>query len=332
MSSPLERVRRGLMLFGAVVVCSVVAYHLLGYPWIEALWMVVITIGSVGFGERSQQPPAVQLLTVVVILVGFTSAAYTFGGLLQLLLAGELEQLLGRRRMTKDIEALTGHTIVVGYGRIGKTLAGDLARHRRPFVIIEKDADRCHEARQHHYLYLQGNATDDEVLTGAGLARARSLISALPNDADNVFITLTARNLKPDLLIVARAEHPSSERKLRQAGADRVVMPSTIGAQQMSRLITRPNTADLMELVAEQGNLNVELDELHLPADSPLAGQTIGGSQAHHRYGLLVLAVKRGVGEMTVNPLTDFAFAQGDIMIVLGKAESIARFRLDHRL
>jgi voltage-gated potassium channel len=332
MRSPLERVRLGLFLLAAIFAAAVTGYRLAGYPWIEAVWMVVITIASVGYGERSAQPPAVQVLTVAVILFGFTAAAYTFGGLLQLLLAGELEQILGRRRMTKEINALDGHAIVVGFGRIGRILAADLARHQRPFVVVEKDADRCREASERGYLYLNGNATDDDVLTSAGVIRARSLISALPNDADNVFITLTARNLNRQLLIVARAEHATSERKLRQAGADRVVMPSTIGAQQMARMITRPHTADLMELVAEQGNLNVEMDELHLPAGCPLEDKSIRQSEAHHRFGLLVLAIKRAAGEMLVNPQADLHFEGGDIVVVLGKPEEIARFRAECRL
>jgi voltage-gated potassium channel len=332
MRSPWDRVRRGFFLFGAVFLGSVCAYRLLGYPWIEAVWMVVITIASVGYGERSQQPAAVQLVTVIVILVGFTAAAYTFGGLLQLLLAGELEQILGRRRMTNEINALSQHAIVVGFGRIGRTLSADLDRRKRSFVVIERDLDRCRAADERGYLYVHGNATEDEVLMSAGLARARSLISALPNDADNVFITLTARNLSRGLFIVARAEHATSERKLRQAGADRVVMPSTIGAQQMSRMITRPNTADLMELVAEQGNLDVELDELHLPEGSSLVGRSVRDSEAHHRFGLLVLAVKRASGEMTVNPQADFQFQAGDIIIVLGKPSDMARLRDEFRL
>jgi voltage-gated potassium channel len=332
MRSPLERVRLGLFLLAAIVAVSVTGYRLAGYPWIEAVWMVVITIASVGYGERSAQPPAVQLLTVGVILFGFTAAAYTFGGLLQLLLAGELEQILGRQRMTNEINKLNSHTIVVGFGRIGRILAADLARHGRQFVVVEKDAERCREAVERGYLVLSGNATDDEILSRAGVARARSLISALPNDADNVFITLTARNQNRGLLIVARAEHATSERKLRQAGADRVVMPSTIGAQQMSRMITRPHTADLMELFAEQGNLNVEMDELHLPAGCPVAGKTVRESEAHHRFGLLVLAIRRAGGELIINPQADIRFEGGDIVIVLGKSEQIGRFRAEYGL
>jgi voltage-gated potassium channel len=332
MRPPLARVRLGFVILAGVVLTSVCGYRLLGYDWIEAVWMVVVTISSVGFGERPTQSPATQLFTVGVILLGFSAAAYTFGGLLQVLLAGELEEIFGRQRMTREINQLDRHTIIVGFGRIGRILAADLARQEKPFVVIERQADRCRHAGERGYLYLLGNATDDDVLEAAGVARARSLISALPDDADNVFITLTARNLNRELAIVARAEHASSERKLQQAGANRVVMPSTIGAQQMSRMIIRPHTADLLELLAEQGNLNVEIDELKVVAESPLAGQTVGESQVHRQFNLLVLAVKEVAGTLALSPSADYRFQAGEIAIVLGKPADISRFRDAFRL
>lgn len=331
MTTPFDRVRRGLVVLGVVFVVSVLGYRLAGYPWIEAVWMVVITVASVGYGERSQQSPAVQLLTVGVILFGITAAAYTFGGLLQLLLAGELEQILGRTRMTRDINRLGDHTIVVGFGRIGRILAGDLARQTREFVVIEKDAERCREAHERGYLYLNGDATDDDVLIAAGVARARTLVSALPNDANNVFITLTARNLNANLKIIARAEHATSERKLLQAGANRIVMPSTIGAQQIGRMITRPHTADLLELFAEHGNLNVEIDDLVIPAGHSLVGKSFRENDARES-GLLVLAMRHASGEMVVGAGADDRVAAGDVLIVFGKPENISRFRKQHGL
>jgi voltage-gated potassium channel len=332
MTTPLDRVRRGLIILSAIFLLSVTGYLLAGYPLIEAVWMVVITIASVGFGERSQTSPAVQLLTILVIVFGLTAAAYTFGGLLQLLLAGELEQLLGRTRMTRDINLLRNHTIVVGFGRIGRILAADLHRQQRPFVVVECDAERCREAHERGYLYINGDATDDDILASAGVASASSLVSALPNDANNVFITLTARNLNPHLKIIARAEHSTSERKLLQAGANRIIMPSTIGAQLIGRIITRPHTADLLELFAEQGNLEIEIDELNLPAGHELVGKTIGEIAAHREFGVLVLAVRRASGEMAVVAGADHRLAANDVLIVFAKPDNIAQFRKHHQL
>jgi voltage-gated potassium channel len=272
------------------------------------------------------------LLTIAVVLLGISAAAYTFGGLLQFLLAGELEQMLGRRRMTQKINAVKDHTIVVGFGRIGRLVAADLQRQQRAFVVIEADADRCREAQDRGYLCITGDATDDDVLASAGLARARTLVSALPNDANNVFITLTARNLNPGLKIIARAEHHSSERKLLQAGADRIVMPSTIGAQQIGRLITRPHTADLLELFAEQGNVNLEIDEIPLSETDPLVGRTIQETEANRRFSLLILAVRQPSGEMLLGAQTDYRLCAGDVLIVFAKPENLAGFRQHHGL
>ena len=327
MRTPIERLRLGGMILAAVFIASVLGYHFLGgYPWIEALWMVVITIASVGYGERSTQPWYMQLFTVAVVLLGISAAGYTFGGFLQLLLAGELEDVMGHRLMKQQIDRLSGHTIICGFGRIGRTLADDMTRHQQQFVIIEQNEDILAAAREAGYLCLHGDATEDELLLAAGCHRAKALITGLPNDAANVFITLTARNLNRDLLIVARAGHGSSERKLRQAGADKVVLPSAIGAQLMSRMIMRPTTADLMELVAEQGNLNVQLDEMRVGETCKLRGRSIRDTNAHSEFRLLVLAIKQASGKMIFNPEADYKLELGDIIILMGKKSDIERF------
>lgn len=327
MRTPIERLRLGGTILTWIVITAVLGYRFLGgYEWSEAVWMVAVTITSVGYGERSQEPWYMQLFTVAVVLLGISAAGYTFGGFLQLLLAGELEDVMGHRLMKQQIEALNGHTILCGFGRIGRTLAEDLTRHKQPFVIIEQNHDILAAAREAGYLCLHGDATEDELLLAAGCHRAKALITGLPNDAANVFITLTARNLNRDLLIVARAGHGSSERKLRQAGADKVVLPSSIGAQLMSRMIMRPTTADLMELVAEQGNLNVQLDEMQVGQACQLLGKSIRETNAHSQFRLLVLAIKQASGKMIFNPEADYKLEISDIIILMGKKSDIERF------
>jgi voltage-gated potassium channel len=328
MKLPLDRVRRGGILLVAIVVAAVAIYRYFWFgSWTEAAWFVIISLSSVGYGEDSAFPPALQWFTILFLVVGISALAYTFGGFLQFLLAGELESALGRQRMAREINQLHRHTIICGFGRIGQILAADLQRHGQPFVLIEQDAERFAEAQSLGYLCVHGDATEDEMLLAAGVLRARALITGLPTDAANVFITLTARNLNRDLQIIARAEHPTTERKLRQAGADRVVMPATIGAQQMSRMITRPTTADLMELVAEQGNLNVELDELEIPPESPLVGKTVRETEAHRQFRLLLLSIKQSSGAMIFNPDAEHKLQAGDIVILMGRQNDIDRFR-----
>lgn len=332
--SPLTRVRRGALFLAALIALAIFVYRQYGpyETWTEAAWFVIITLSSVGYGENSELSPGLQLFTMFVIVVGITSLAYTFGGFLQFLLAGELESVLGRERMTRDINHLQKHTIICGFGRIGGILAGDLHHHGHRFVVIEKVADRYEHARSLGYLCVHGDATEDAILAAAGVGRARALITGLPTDSDNVFITLTARNLNRDLTIIARAEHPTTERKLRQAGANRVVMPATIGAQQMSRMITRPSTADLMELVAEQTYLDIELDELAIGGNSPLAGKSIRQTDAQAKYGLLLISVKQSSGAMVFNPDVEQLLAAGDIVILMGRRTDIERFRAQYQL
>ncbi len=211
-----------------VATLGTIGYRCLGYGWGEALWMVVITVSTVGYGEQSQSGGSVQFLSIVLILVGMTSAAYTFTGFIQLMLAGELERVLGSRRMTRQVDKLHHHVIICGMGRSGRSLAQDLIQRRRDFVIVDNNESRLEETLEWNIPAICGDATQEPVLLQAGISRALALVSCLPSDPDNVFITLTARELNPDLLIIARAEYETTAKKLHQAGAQKVVMPSRV--------------------------------------------------------------------------------------------------------
>ncbi|MBC8351245.1 MAG: potassium channel protein [Planctomycetes bacterium] len=331
--SPLTRIRNGSLVLGVVVVSGVIGFRLLGgYDWVSAFWMTTITISSVGFSETTNSSPTFQLFTVGVIVFGMSAAAYTFGGFVQLMLEGELERVLGHRRMTRGIESLSGHVIVCGYGRIGEVLTNDLKHSRREFVVIDADTDRFEAAKSQGCLCICGDATSDETLLNAGIDRAKTLVSSLPSDADNVFITLTARTLCPRIQIFSRAEHPTTERKLIQAGASKVIMPAIIGAHRLERLITRPSTAHLMELVSEASFMDLELDEITLPEDCQLIGVTVASTEAHSKHKLLVVAVKHADGEMSFNPEANYSFQAADIAIVMGRSEDIQGFRNAYEL
>jgi len=323
MSAAIERIRAGAFTFAVTLVVATLGYHFLfGRDWIDALYMVVITVTSVGFGDApGGNPPteAEQLFTILVIVFGLTAGAYVMGGFLQLMTEGEIQRALGKRRMTNDIQRLHEHVIVCGFGRIGRILAQDLDRQKLSFVAIETNPEHVNDASAAGYLVLSGDATEEEMLLDAGVARANSLVTTLPSDADNVFITLTARGMSEDLQIIARAENRSTEKK-------RVVMPASTGAVQMSQMITRPTTADFFELVTDRTQLNLEFDEVRVDPGGPLVGKTVGDAEAHRTYGLLVLAVKRCDGEMFFNPSSEFVFSEGDTLIVMGEPDDIERF------
>ncbi len=329
--TPLQRIARGGMLLLAVVGIAVVGYRIFGeYSWLEAAWLVVVTISTVGYSETSTLSPPLQLLTIFVILVGMSAAAYTFGGLIQLLFAGEIDRLIGMRRMTSEIATLKDHVIICGFGRMGQCLAAELKSHRRNSVILEINPDRLREADDLGYACLTGDATEETTLISAGIERAKTLVAALSGDAENVFLTLTARNLNSKLQIVARADQVSTEKKLRQAGADRVVMPTVVGSRQMARVITRPTTADLIDLVSQREFADLELDELRVSESSKLVGMTIGETKAHRDHNLLLVAIQSAAGKMTFNPKATHRLDADEVVILMGHTGDIESFRVKY--
>ncbi len=333
MTDPLTRVRRGAFVLWGFTTFAIVVHHgLTRRSWLESAHWLVVTISSVGYGEKSLEGPAVQAFTIFVILVGISLAAYTLGGFLQLLTQGEIDRALGVRRMSRGIDQLTGHTIICGYGRLGQTLAEELAAHRDPFVVVERDAQLVAEAAETGCLFVVGDATQEESLEKAGVQRAKALIVALDSDADNVFLTLTARNLNPTLTIIARGDLPTTEKKLLQAGANRVVMPALLGARRIAHMINRPHAAELIDLVTDRRVLNVQMEELPVGEESPWAGTSIrdAGTRAVHR--LLIVALRRADGTMVFNPDADLVVRPGDTAIVMGKREDIEKFRQEQRL
>lgn len=330
MRSPWTRVRNGGILLALVVLGAVLGYVCLGRSWLDAVYIVVNTIGTVGFAEQSTLPPGEKIFTIVVILLSVTVVAFIFGSFVQMITAGELHRALGHYRMTREIDKLSDHVIICGIGRVGELLAEELNRHGSRFVVIDNNPQRINELAELRCLLVTGDATQEEVLIQAGVERAKCLVSALPHDAENVFITLSARNLNRTMQIISRAEQSSTYKKLLQAGANRVVMPATIGAQRMAAMISRPSTVEFLELVADRSVLDVELDEFVIPESSALVGKTLGESSTRRLHGLLMVAIKRKVGALIFNPDADYAFQAEDIAIVMGRAEDIELFRQEY--
>ncbi len=330
---PLKRVRRGAILLASVATVATVGHNLLtGRSWLDSVHWFVVTVSTVGYGERSSEPPAVQAFTILVVLVGIAAVAYPIGGLLQLWAQGELERVLGVRRMTREIEHLTGHTIVCGFGRLGETLTDELAGRQLPFVVIEQDAALVANARDLGHLFVTGDATEEDVLQQAGVTRAKTLIVALRSDADNVFLTLTARNLNPNLRIIARGDQPPTEKKLLQAGADRVVMPAVLGARRMAAMVSHPHAAELIDLVTDHRALDAAIEELLVGENSPWAGKSIRDAATRTRYHLLIVALRRADGQLVFNPEADLVVHPGDTAIVMGKRDDIHKFRREYML
>jgi len=278
MNEALARARRGALVLGCVFVWSILSFHwMFKKPLLESIYWTVITIAGVGYSQSVdvEVPESRQFLSIIVILVGMLAMAYTVGMLIQAIVEGQLDKVMGAKRMNKEISKLKDHVIICGFGRIGQNLAHRLARHRVPFIVIDPVAEMITEAKAHGYVCLEADATDENVLRSVGIDRASTIVFGIQSDPDNVFLTLTVRNMNSDITIVARGEDPRTEKKLLQAGANQVVMPAIIGAERIADMILRPEASDLLRCIGHESGLNAELEEFKFTAESPYIGRTV---------------------------------------------------------
>ena len=327
MNEALGRARRGAVVLGGTIVFSILSFHLwFRKPLLESIYWTVITIAGVGYSQSVDQEVGAerQFLSIIVIVVGMMAMAYTVGMLIQAIVEGQLDKAMGAKRMAKEIDRLDHHVIICGFGRIGQNLGHRLARHQVPFLVIDPCPDALTEAKSLGFLYFEGDATDEGVLRSAGVERASTLVIALQNDSDNVFLTLTARNMNPHIRILARGEHPRTEKKLVQAGANDVVMPAVIGAERMADMIVKPEASDLLRCVGHESGLNAELEEFKFTAESPYLGSTV--REAEERSRVMIVAVRRADGETIFNPKDDEKLSVDDIVILMGPEADIEEF------
>lgn len=315
-----RRLRFGLFTLIAVLAAGTVGYRLFGLTWLDALYETVTTVTTVGFESRVHSSGG-KAFTIVVILVGVGTVAYTFSVLVELFVEGQIRDVMGRRRMERRIEAMHDHVVICGWGRVGRVIARYVTGAGRDVVVVDNDPERV--AMCPHATVL-GDATDDNVLRSAGIERARVLVAALSNDAGNLYVTLTGRALRPELFIVARARVEAAEARLRQAGADRVVNPQGIGGARMAAFALQPHVAEFVDVVMHDGSLEFRLEEIQVPDSSPLAGRSLRDAHIRDRTGALVLALRDRDGQFTMNPGPDVVVAAGHILIAIGTAEQLA--------
>jgi voltage-gated potassium channel len=334
MQSSLKRILIGASFFGLTLICAVIGYIMAGWNLLDAIYMVVITVFGVGYGEvLPVNTPHLKIFTMLVIIAGTSSAVYIVGSFIQMITEGEINRALGARRMTREIETLSQHVIICGFGRMGQILARRLADDRHPFVVIDNNHDRTTQAESMGYLVRLGSATDEDILQAAGITRARCLATVLPDDAINIFITLTAREMNPHLLILARGEAPSTEKKLRLAGANQVVLPAAISALRIADMITHPaalafldrddGRTTLNELLAQ---IDVQVDELAIVPHSPMVGATIGSLEIRGNGSFIIVALRRANGTTLTHPDKSLFLHEGDTVVVMGHRGDIPTF------
>lgn len=323
---PQDNLRHAATFVGVVMVVFTVGYRLAGWSWSDSFYMVVITAFSVGFGEVvAITDPWLRLWTIALIMLGCTGIIFITGTLVQWLTESQIQRALGGKRMEHEIDKLKNHAIICGFGRIGRMIASQLQVGGIPFVIVDQAADRVAEVREAGFLTLQGEATDEAVLRSAGIARARVLATVLPNDAANVFITLSARNMNPTIQIIARGEVPSTERKLLQAGANRVVLPAHIGADRIAHLILHPNARELLggktkssiDFEHHLTELGLDMEEIEIGVDTPWAHKRISEVEADAAGRLMPVAILRKEGGTDLNPGPTAMLMPGDALVVM---------------
>jgi voltage-gated potassium channel len=325
---PARRLRISLLTLTITIALGTVGYALIeGWGPLDALYMTVITISTVGFQEVHILSNAGRAFTIAVIIFGAGTIAYTIGSLLQFMVEGQLLRILGRKKLEKKISKLQGHHIICGYGRIGALIASEF-RGRVPFVVVEQNPEACQRLSEDDLLFVQGDATDDETLINAGIQRARGLITAVTSETANVYITLTARGLNPDLFILARCGEEGTEKKLRRAGANKVISPYRIGANRMAWAILRPSVVDFIDIAVGGENLELQLEEIRIAPGSALVDKTLVSSGIRQEWGIMIIGIKKISGIMLFNPASTTSIEAGDVLITLGEQPAIQKLEL----
>ncbi len=311
--------------FALIILISTLGYILLGWPPYDALFMVIITVFSVGYGEiQPLDTPIERAWTMLVILAGWSGVVITLGGITKAVTEGELRHTRETLREARHMKHLHDHVIICGYGRMGQTLARELFEAGMPFVIIDRDEERVAQIRTDGFNAHRGDATDEATLEFAGVRRAKTLATVLPQDALNVFITLTARNLSREITIIARGEQVSTEKKLRQAGANDVILPATIGGLRIAHTIIAPEVGELVKSGQnlDWHSLGVEIDELLLGEHAHLIGKTVREVQKLAGGELMVLGVRRGQ-EIRREAIEELVLERGDAFIAIARTRRV---------
>jgi voltage-gated potassium channel len=315
---PQRRIILGLIWLLAILMIGSLGYVLLeGWSFFDGLYMTVITLTTVGYGEVRPLSQTGRTFTIGLIFLGVGFMFYVVTALAQVVVEGQLQDIFGRRRLEREIRHLKDHYIICGFGRIGEVISRELSHNAIPIVVVDNLTQNTPALERSGYLHVFGNATQEEVLFSAGIERARGLISVVSSDADNVYIVLSARSMNPNLTIVSRAGESGSEQKLRRAGANEVISPYELGGHRMAQTILRPTVVDFMDVALGEG-IDLSLEEIPVGGNSDIIGKPIKDSGIRQRLDLIIVAIKRVDGTMIFNPQPDAPILKGDTLIALG--------------
>jgi len=324
----LRRLRTiGLLVAGTVTLGTLGFIFISGYPPFDALYMAVITIAAVGYFEVHPLTTAGRVFNMFLIFFGASIMVYSMSAITQTVLETQFSDLLGRRRTKKMIDSLKDHFLVCGFGRVGRAAAMELQRTNVPFLVMDRSRERVDRAMRSGMLAVLADSTNDDMLREAGVMRARGLIAALSTDADNLFVILSAKALNPKLKVASRVAEEASEIKMRRAGADAVFMPYSMTGYRLAQSILRPHVFEFLDVTgtASAIGLNVGMDQVEIGPASPMAGKSLQDLQLRRDLGVIVLAIRRGSGEMQFNPPAAAVIGSGDTLIVMGGFDSVRK-------
>lgn len=324
MMSPKKKFQLALSAIFGVIAFGTVGFKLiLPMGWFDSFYFTLITLTTVGYGEPEHTTEGSRYFTALLILMGVGTVGVALSFAAQAVIESELLSTFGKRKMYKDINKLIGHYIVCGAGRVGSGVIRDIARSGQELVIIEGDEAIADRLLAQGHMVLMGDATNDEVLKAAGIERARGIVCAVSSDPDNLYITLTARDLNKEVRIVARANDESAVGRLLRAGADKVVSPAITGSTRMSQMLLRPAVADFIELATMTERLELEIEQVEIWPESPFIGAALRDTGIRSEHGVIVIAIKRAAGEMIFNPEADTIIEEHDALVTIGSHDSL---------
>lgn len=307
-----------LLLLIITIIIGVIGYELTEkYTFLEALWQTVITLSTVGFGELREMSQPGRIFTIVLIMFGFAVFGYSLTSLTRIIVEGEIRNIFRNRKMEKEISNMKNHVILCGHGHLGREIAGELKKWRKEYVVIEMDETIGQELIDQHILVVIGDATEDDTLIKAGIKDAEGVIAALTDDVKNLFVTLTARKLNPGLKIVTKAEQEGSEAKLISAGANKVISPAQIGGKRMASVLINPEVINFLDVVVSEKEFDLSMQEVRIQKNSIIEGLSIKDAQIPRE--IKVIGMKKGDGNMQINPPATQELNADSVLIVLGE-------------
>lgn len=323
---PIRHLRLALLVLLLLVTAGTAGYVFVeGWQPLDALYMTIITLSTVGFKEVHDLTDGGKIFTICLIVVGVSVLGYTLGSLAQFMFEGQIQRVIGRKKVEKLIDALKDHYIICGFGRIGSLICREFKANGLPFVVVEKDGETLEKIQEDGYLHMRGDATQDESLLKAGIKRAKGLISVVTSDTENVYITLTARGLNPELYILARSGEEGSDIKLKRAGANKVVSPYLIGGSRMAQSVLRPNVVDFIEIATGSEHMDLQMEEITIPPHSAFVGETLVSSGFRKEIGVIIVGIKKAYGKMVFNPHSQAVIEGNDTLIILGEPGAVAK-------